>query len=169
MRIVVATEIDAPREVVWDYLMRRESWREFMDGVTRWEIQDVKHGVGARFAMRFRVGFIELGGTVEITEFDPPCDMAWTGVAGVDQRGRWRLRESQEGRTHAELRVTYHAPGGLVAFLADSVALPIVRGHLERSLAELKRRIEALPKTRRPGGNGVRLRVGRAGVQPATG
>jgi uncharacterized membrane protein len=149
MRIVVATEIEAPRRVVWDYLMSHDNWREFMEGLTRWEIQDAKHnGVGARFAMRIQVGFIELGGMVEVTEFDPPCDMAWTGVTGVDQRGRWRLRELHDGRTHVELRVSYHAPGGLAAFLADRVALPSVRGHLERSVMQLKHLVEALPKTR---------------------
>ena len=121
-----------------------------MDGLTRWEVQaDAPRRAGARFAMRMQVGFVELGGTVEIVEFDPPCDMAWTGVTGVDQRGRWRLRELHGGRTHVELRVTYHAPGGLVAFLADRVALPTVRGHLERSVENLKHHVEALQQTRR--------------------
>jgi uncharacterized membrane protein len=147
MRILVATEIEASRRVVWDYLMRAQSWHDFMDGLTCWEAQGKSHrGVGARFAMRMQVGFIELGGTVEITEFDPPCDMAWTAVTGVDQRGRWRLRELDGERTHVELRVTYHAPGGLVALLADRLALPTVRGHLQRSLEKLKRQVEALPE-----------------------
>jgi uncharacterized membrane protein len=145
MRIVVTTEIEAPRRVVWDYLMSPDGWREFMDGLTSWEVQDAKRrGVGTRFAMRMRIDFIELGGTVEVTEFDPPCDMAWVGVTGVDQRGRWRLREQSHGRTCVELRVTYHAPGGLVAFLADRIARPTVRGHLERSAEQLKRGVEAL-------------------------
>ncbi len=147
MRIVVATEIEAPRRVVWDYLMGAQSWHEFMDGLTRWEALGRRHrGVGVRFAMRMKVGFIELGGTVEITEFDPPCDMAWTAVTGVDQRGRWRLRELSRERTHVELRVTYHAPGGFAALLADRLALPTVRLHLKRSLDELKRHVEALPE-----------------------
>jgi uncharacterized membrane protein len=146
MRIAVATEVEAPRRVVWSYLTRRESWREFMDGLECWQIQDEgRRGVGARFAMRMQLGFIELGGIVEIVEFDPPCDIAWTAVTGVDQRGRWRLRALDDARTHVELRVTYHASGGLVALIADRLALPTVRGHLERSLSELRRRVEALP------------------------
>ncbi len=151
MRIRVATEIEAPRQLVWDYLMNGQSWHEFMEGLTRWEAQGKGHrGLGARFAMRMQVGFIELGGTVEITEFDPPCDMAWTAVTGVDQRGRWRLRELDGSRTQVELRVTYHAPGGLVALLADRLALPMVRGHLKRSVEELKRHVEALPESQTP-------------------
>lgn len=149
MQIVAATVIDAPRQAVWDYLTARASWRDFMDGLTRWELERDQHaGVGARFAMRVQIGFTELGGTVEITEFDPPRDMAWTGVTGIDQRGRWRLREVTGGRTQVELRLTYHAPGGLVALLADRVALPIVRRHFERSVRQLKQRVEALPGTR---------------------
>jgi uncharacterized membrane protein len=166
MRVAVVTDIEAPRPMVWDYLMQARSWREFMDGVTRWEVQGERSGgPGTRFAMRIQVGFIELGGIVEITEFDPPCDVAWAGVTGVDQRGRWRLRELGEGRTRVELRVVYHAPGGLAAILADRVALPIVRRHLERSLAGLKRRVEALPATppgavgtvAMPGGSNARI------------
>jgi uncharacterized membrane protein len=158
MRIRVATEIDAPRALVWDYLMSAGGWRQFMDGLTRWEAeQGTRGGVGARFAMRMRVGFIELGGIVETTEFDRPCDMAWTSVTGVDQRGRWRLRELGGGRTQVELRVTYHAPGGLVSLLADRVAYPTVRGHLERSLRELKRHVEARPRTRSGGRTSARL------------
>jgi uncharacterized membrane protein len=151
MRIRVAIEIGAPRPVVWDYLMSAHGWRQFMDGLTRWEPERLKRGgVGSRFAMHMRVGFVELGGTVEITEFDRPCDMAWNSVTGVDQRGRWRLRERGGDRTQVELRLTYHAPGGLAAVLADRAALPAVRRHLARSLQELKRRVEAgAPVTRR--------------------
>jgi uncharacterized membrane protein len=149
MRIQIATEIDAARQVVWEYLMSPDGWHHFMDGLTRWEAEHGRRGgVGARFAMRMRVGFIELGGTVEITEFDPPCDMAWTAVTGVDQRGRWRLREVAGGKTRVELRVTYHAPGGIVSLLADRVALPAVRGHLERSLEQLKHQVEARRESR---------------------
>jgi uncharacterized membrane protein len=149
VRIAVTTEIEAPRRVVWDALTDAHAWREFMEGLTRWDVQGERHGgVGTRFAMRIQVGFIELGGIIEVTEYDPPGDMAWAGVTGIDQRGRWRLREVGAGRTHVELRVTYHAPGGLAALLADRVALPIVRGHLERSLEKLKRRVEALPVAR---------------------
>ena len=149
MRIAVHTEIAAPREQVWDYIVDPDRLIEFMDGMTRWEAEGTKRtGLGARFAMRMRVGSVELGGRVEIVEFDPPCDMAWTSITGIDHRGRWRLRLGNDGRTNVELRVTYHAPSGFVGPIADIVAWPIVRGHLQRSLQELARRVETPPATR---------------------
>jgi uncharacterized membrane protein len=149
MRVAVHTEIAAPRQRVWDYIVDPDRHLEFMDAMTRWEAAGAKRaGLGARFAMRMRVGSVELGGLIEIVEFDPPCDMAWTSVTGVDHRGRWRLRPGNRDCTDVELRVTYYAPGGIMGSIADLVAWPIVRGHLQRSLEELKHRVETRPTVR---------------------
>jgi len=149
MRVVVYTRIDAPRQRVWDYIVDPDRHIEFMEGMTRWEAEGARRtGLGARFAMRMRVGSAELGGLIEIVEFDPPCDMAWTSITGVDHRGRWRLRPGDGECTEVELRVTYYAPGGIMGSIADLVAWPIVRGHLQRSLQALKRGVETRPHTR---------------------
>jgi len=143
MRVAVHTEIAAPRQRVWDYIVDPHHHKDFMDGMTQWEVASAKHtGLGTRFSMRMRVGSVELGGLIEIVEFDPPCDMAWTSVTGVDHRGRWRLRPGNGECTDVELRVTYYAPGGILGSVADLVAWPIVRGHLQRSLQKLKPRLE---------------------------
>jgi len=149
MRVAVHTDIAAPRQRVWDYIVDPDRHRDFMDGMTRWEVGGAKRtGLGARISMRMQVGSVELGGLIEIVEFDPPCDMAWTSITGVDHRGRWRLRPGNCDWTDVELRVTYYAPGGILGSIADLVAWPIVRGHLQRSLAELKRRVETRPRVR---------------------
>ncbi len=149
MRIAVYTEIAASRQRVWDYIADPARFIEFMDGMTQWTVQGTRRsGVGARFAMRLRVGSVELGGLVEIVEFDPPCDMAWTSITGVDHRGRWRLRQGNQGRTRVELRVTYYAPGGIIGSIADLVAWPMVSAHLQRSLGKLAQQIEVrIPPT----------------------
>ena len=149
MRVAVHTEIAAPRQRVWDCIVDPARHLEFMDGMTRWEVEGAQRtGPGARIAMRMRVGSVELGGLIEIVEFDPPCDMAWTSITGVDHRGRWRLRRGTGQSTQVELRVTYYAPGGLMGSIADLIAWPIVRNHLQRSLQALKQRAETRPHTR---------------------
>ena len=76
-----------------------------------------------------RVGSAEVGGLVEIVECDEPRDLAWTSVTGIDQRGRWRLRERVAG-AHARRA----APAlrrrrrGILGWLAEQVAAPTVRG-----------------------------------------
>ena len=115
-----------------------------MSGITRWEVaSDPPTGLGARYRMLLRVGSAEVGGLIEIVEWDEPCDLAWTSVLGVDQRGRFRLREISEGRTRVEFRLAYGVAGsGLTGWLAERIASPIVSGHLRRTVQQLKRLVE---------------------------
>jgi uncharacterized membrane protein len=116
-----------------------------MSGVTRWEVVpgSRRSGRGARYRMLLRVGSAEVGGLIEVVEFVPERDLAWTSVTGVDQRGRWRLRSRGEGRTHVELRLQYGVAGaGIFGWLAEHLAARTVSGHLRRSLRELARQVE---------------------------
>ena len=92
--------------------------------------------------MHLRVGSAEVGGLVEIVEFDEPADLAWTSVTGIDQRVRWRLRETDDARTKVTLRLSYDAPGGVLGVVADQVAKPMVARNLEQTLHNLKAEIE---------------------------
>jgi len=162
MHVTEAIEIAAPRQVVWDFIFAPARHFDFMEGMTSWRREGRRPvGLGARFAMHMQIGPVELGSRIEIVEFDPPSDMAWTAITGIEHRGRWRLRRNGNG-TAVELRLIYHAPGRFVAPLVELVAAPIVRGHLTRSLAALKERVEALPRsetaTRRSPARGDRQR-----------
>jgi len=115
-----------------------------MAGITRWEVaDDGARGLGARYRTLMRVGSAEVGGLVEVVEYDEACDLAWASVTGVDQRGRWRLRALAGDRTRVELRLAYGVAGsGILGWIAEQVAAPTVRGHLRRSLQQLKRQVE---------------------------
>jgi uncharacterized membrane protein len=115
-----------------------------MAGVTRWDVEDgAPDGVGARYRVLMQVGAAPVGGVVEVVEYDPCREMAWTSVTGVDQRGRWRLRPTGDGGTRVELRVSYGAPGGLLGWLADRFSAPMVRRNLRETLARLRERVES--------------------------
>ena len=63
-----------------------------MHGITRFDQKgEQEPGVGARYSMRMRVGSADVGGLIEIVEYDENRDMAWTSITGIDQRGRWRV------------------------------------------------------------------------------
>ena len=139
MRIERTTTVAAPRERVWELVSDPSNYPAFMHGITRFERKgDVERGCGARFSMRMRVGSADVGGLVEIVEFDEPGDMAWTSITGIDQRGRWRLRETEEGGTKVLLRLSYGSPGGLLGALSDQVSRPMVARNLERTLQNLR-------------------------------
>jgi uncharacterized membrane protein len=144
MRLKESIIIAASPQQIWDYVAEPNNALHFMSGVTRWEVQGERRtGLGARYRMLLRVGSAEVGGLIELVEFAEPHDMAWSSVTGVDQRGRWRLRELAPGRTRVEFRFSYGVAGaGLAGWLSEKVAAPTVRGYLRRSLEQLKRQVE---------------------------
>ncbi len=144
MRIGSDTLLAAPIEDVWSIVTDPERVLSFMSGVTRWEsVGERATGLGARYRMLLRVGAAEVGGLIEVVEFDEPCDFAWTSVTGLDHRGRWRLRAAPGGRTRVELRLAYVVAGaGLSGWLAERIAAPTVSGHVRRTLQQLSRLVE---------------------------
>ncbi len=144
MRATAATVVSAPIESVWEIVSDPERALSFMSGVTRWEVaSEEPTGLGARYRMLLRVGSAEVGGLIEIVEWDPPRELAWTSVTGVDQRGRWRLRTAPGGRTRVEIRLAYGVAGsGIGGWLAERVAAPVVGSHLQSSVRQLARLVE---------------------------
>jgi uncharacterized membrane protein len=144
MRVGAQLIVAAPPRRVWQSVSDPQQVLSFMSGVTRWEVQSEEPtGLGARYQMLLRVGSAEIGGLIEIVEWDEPCDLAWTSVTGIDQRGRWRLRELPGQRTRVELRLAYGVAGaGPAGWIAERIAAPAVSAHLRRSLHQLKRLVE---------------------------
>ena len=89
-----------------------------------------------------RIGSADVGGLIEIVEFDENADMAWTSITGIDHRVRWRLREADDGRTKVVLRLSWDSPGGLLGSAADRVAAPMVATTLEETLKNLALELE---------------------------
>ena len=144
MRVTADIVVAAPIESVWPIIADPERVLSFMSGITRWEVVgDRPAGLGARYRMLFRIGAAEVGGLIEVVEFSEPFEFAWTSVTGLDQRGRWRLREVRGGRTRVELRIAYGvAGGGISGWFAERIAAPSVSRHAHESLRQLGRIVE---------------------------
>ena len=78
-----------------------------------------------------------------MVEFDEARDLAWIGITGITQRGRFRLRDSADGRTSVSFRMTYEAPGGVLGVIADWVAARQVGRTMTETLENLRRLSEA--------------------------
>jgi uncharacterized membrane protein len=144
MRINESVSISAPPQTVWDYIADPENYLRFMSGITRWEVTgDRANGLGARYRVLIRVGAAEIGGLIEMIEWEEPYDIAWHSVTGVDQRGRWRIREQDDGRSRVEFRFAYGVVGGGPAgWLSELAAAPLLRRQMRRTLQQLKRQVE---------------------------
>lgn len=144
MRVSAQVNVAAPCERVWAIVSDPGRALSFMSGITRWEVvSDQPTGIGARYRMLLRVGSAEVGGLIEIVEWVPSRELAWTSVTGIDQRGRFRVRDAGGGRSRVELRLAYGVAGsGVTGWVAEHVAAPTVSGHLNRSVRQLKRLVE---------------------------
>jgi uncharacterized membrane protein len=144
MRVSANIQVAAPADRVWAVVSDPERALSYMSGVTRWEVEgEQRTGLGARYRVLFRVGAAEVGGLIEVVEWDEGRELAWTSVMGVDQRGRWRVRELSGGRSRVELRLAYGVAGaGLFGWMAERVAAPSLSANLRRSVRALKRLVE---------------------------
>src|SRR3954449_13105614 len=143
MRVEQTISIDASPDEVWDLITDPEIYNRVLTGISRFDVEGNKQrGLGARYSMRMHVGSAQVGGLIEVVEFDTPRDMAWTNITGLDHRGRWRLREQEDGTTKVTFRLSYQSPGTLLGTIADYVSSPMVDNNLRESLVRLKAEIE---------------------------
>ena len=144
MRLNESVKISAPPQTVFGYIADPENYLRFLSGVTRWEVIGEKaNGLGARYRLLLRVGAAEVGGLIEMVEWDEPYDIAWHSVTGVDQRGRFRIRGEDTNRCRVEFRFAYGVVGsGVAGLLTEFASAPTMRRHMRRTLQQLKRQVE---------------------------
>lgn len=143
MRLERRCVIDADRDTVWKVVSDPDRYPDFMASLERWEtVTEGAVGVGSRFTAHWKVGSVPIGGVVEIVEFDRARDLAWIGITGVTLRGRFRLRDCNDGRTKVTFRLSYEAPGGLLGLIADRVAARQVGRTMSETVKRLKAMVE---------------------------
>jgi uncharacterized membrane protein len=155
MRIEEQIEVDAAPRRVWKLIQDPASIPGLDKGLSlEADPETPKAGLRARYRILMHVGAVPIGADVEIVEFAPDRELAWTSLTGVDHRFRVRLRELGPNRTHLVLRFGYSSPGPL-GFLADLVSYGRVRALLRQLLVAVKVEAERPPAGgRRSGGKG---------------
>ena len=100
-------------------------------------------GIGRRYRVLLDFGAAPVGSNVEIVEYTPERELAWTSLTGVDHRFRLRIREAADGSaTMLTLRFSYDSPG-LLGPVADLAAFRSVRSILREAIDSLLARAEA--------------------------
>ena len=144
MRVERRCVINAEREAVWKVVSDPDGYPSFMTNLQRWDSANERPpGVGARYRVHWKIGSVPVGGLIEMVEFDDGRDLAWVGITGVNMRGRIRLRDGAEGQTKVTFRLSYQAPGGILGYIADRVAVHQVGRTLSETLKRLKALVES--------------------------
>lgn len=147
MRIEERIEVDAPTGHVWKLVQDPAALTALDGGMTAEpDPETPKGGLRARYRLLMEVGPVPIGADVEIVEFVPDRELAWTSLTGVDHRFRVRLRELGPNRTCAVVRFGYSSAGPL-GLLADLVSYGRVRALVRQLLVALKSEAER-PTTR---------------------
>lgn len=126
---------------VFDLVSDPRCYPEFFSGLSQWRPLGDEVGVGARYRVLMRVGSIDAGGTVQVTEWEPPRMIAWEWEEGIHQFGRWRLREVQ-GATELGLEISFDLSGGPVGALVEHLAGRTLARNLKASLVAARRLLE---------------------------
>ena len=91
-RLAQSVLVEREPSDVFDLVSIPARYPEFFTGITRWEARSSKRrGLGAKFRVLMRVGSIEAGGTIRITDWRTNERIAWESEAGVEQRGAWTI------------------------------------------------------------------------------
>ncbi|CQD14368.1 cyclase/dehydrase [Mycobacterium lentiflavum] len=144
MRVERRCVIQADRAAVWKIVSDPDCYPTFMTNLERWEAANEQAaGVGARYTVHWKIGSVPVGGLIEVVEFDERRDLAWVGITGVTLRGRIRLRDGAAGQTKVTFRLSYQAPGGILAYIADRIAVRQVGRTLSDTLRCLKQLAES--------------------------
>ena len=95
-------------------------------------------GNGRATPVHWKIGSVPIGGVIEVVEFDDARDLAWIGITGITQRGRFRLRDGRRRPHKVTFRLAYEAPGGVLGLIADRVAARQVGRTMTETLENLR-------------------------------
>jgi uncharacterized membrane protein len=166
MRIEEQIVIAAAPELVWELIADPISLGELDDGViVEADRPGDPPGVRSRYRAMLRVGPVPVGGDVEIVEFAPGRELAWTSLTGIDQRFRLRVRATGDGRTRVTLRFGYTSPGAL-GVIADLAAFGQVRGVMRDLLRSVGTEAERRARSHRRAARGTRKPAAKRSAAP---
>jgi uncharacterized protein YndB with AHSA1/START domain len=139
------TEIDAPREEVFDLLLdpnRLDDWVNASRGVA--DVSDDPLEIGSSFRQMLRVGGAPFHVQWRVVELERPSLVVWEGEGPGHTKARVRYELSENGAgTRFRYSNRYDLPGGLIGAAAGGVGAGPAKRVMNHSLRNLKRLLES--------------------------
>jgi len=143
MRLEQHIRIDAKPEDVFALVGNPARYPEFLTSITQWKpVSKQTRGVGARFRVLAKVGAVQVGGIVEVDEWDEGERISWTWKQGVHQSGAWSLKQV-DGATELTLEISSDIGGGVVGRLVERIAARSLARTLWATLLAARRIVES--------------------------
>src|SRR2546421_7185599 len=142
MKLHRRVSIDRPPEDVFALVSDPERLAGFFVGITLWQVKSrLRRGKGARYRVLMRVGSIEAGGVLRLTEWREPELIEWESESGITQRGRWEVRPAAGGASELDLEIDFslEGPG---SWLVERLAGRAVARNMTASLLAARRLLE---------------------------
>jgi carbon monoxide dehydrogenase subunit G len=137
------TSYSASPERVWSILVQWERQATWMPDVAWIKVLGPDRELGARLAVRTRIfGLPFTTDQIVVTGWEPPNRLAVQHTGAVSGRGEWRLQGSRDGTRFTWLE-SLELGGGPLGDVALRAYLPVQRAMVRRSLANLRRLVEA--------------------------
>jgi ribosome-associated toxin RatA of RatAB toxin-antitoxin module len=142
-KLTRSIDVDRDPDAVFGLLSDPGRYPDFFVGMTRWERCSTKErGIGAEYRVLMRVGSIEAGGVVRVTDWQEPLTIAWRSERGVEQHGRWTVTPHEDGRTEITLDIAYDLAGGPIGRLVELIVSRVLGGNMTATLLALRRILE---------------------------
>ena len=143
-KIVESIEIQAPVELVFDFVADVGNALEWMHGFHKFEpLTEVTRGKGARVRAAGRIGGISISTELEITDF--VCNKKLVSVSNSEIKSvsAWLFEPTEKG-TRVTFVGHYELPRGSFSRLVGNLWLQHqLAEHAWKSLKNLKRRLES--------------------------
>lgn len=147
--VVNTAVIAAPAARIFDFIAQAERNVEWVPDLSASErVTPGPTQRGARFRFVIQFGPLPVEVTDEVTEYQPPHLIRFSGVSGVRHAGYWQLEPLPDGpagtpQTRVTYAMSFELPPGLGPFVARMINLPArLEQQSEACLANLRRRLE---------------------------
>ena len=142
-RLIRSIDVERDPDAVFGLLSDPGRYPDFFVGMTRWQRCSAnERGLGAEYRVLMRVGSIEAGGVVRVTDWQEPLTIAWRSDRGVEQLGRWTVTPHEDGHSQITLEIAYDLSGGPIGRLVEAIVSRVVGGNMTATLLALRRILE---------------------------
>lgn len=148
--IIKCIDIDAPVEVVFDYVANPRNALNFMPNFTKFQPCGLpERGLGAKVEAAGSFLGMNFKTELEIVEFEQNKKLVSRSTQGVKSTSVWQFKPRPEGGTEVTFVSDYTLPGSKLGWLLDKMLMEKdVEKNTVQTLVNLKKVLEGKPNLR---------------------